>query len=233
MAYLVNQARLHSLTIGGVDYTESLVQWTVSDSSAQKQGLVDTTGSLILGQKPGGYDVEDYDRDNFRRGTPVILEMTYPSGAVARHPRGLLYVISTSYDPQANQLSVDLGCRLALASLTEKIDELVSLSPIPLDVAQRTYSNVSAAFASAGQYLYQDNQGNLVSGSFFDGDSTSGVASGDWVSVLGVTALSAQPLSAPGQSLIRSTSVIKFPQTLLLAIKQGRSTSRLRSLTIT
>jgi hypothetical protein len=195
MAYLVNQSRLHSLTINGVDYTESLVGWTVGDSSAQKQGLIDTTGNLVLGQKPGGYDVEDYDRDNFKRGMPVIVEMTYPSGTVARHPRGLLYVISTSYDPQNNQLTVDLGCRLALAALTEEVDALVALSPIHLDVAQRTYSNVSAAFASAGQYLFQDNQGNLVSGTFFDGDSTESTAQGDWVSILGVTALSADPIA--------------------------------------
>lgn len=196
MAYLVNQARLHSLTVGGTDYTESFVQWVASDSSAQKQGFVSTTGTLVLGQRPGGYNVEDYNRDNFKRGTPVILEVTYPSGSVARHPRGLLYIISTSYDPQANQLSIDLGCRLALASLTDQIDELISLSPIPLDVAQRAYSNISAAFASAGQYLYQDNQGNLQSASFFNGDSTAGVAAGNWVSVLGVTTLSAQPLAA-------------------------------------
>lgn len=195
MAYLVNQSRIHSLTINGVDYTESLVTWAVGDASAQKQGLVSTTGSLVLGQKPGGYDVEDYDRDNFKRGMPVVLEMTYPSGAVARHPRGLLYVISTSYAPESNQLTVELGCRLALAALTEEIDALVALSPIPLDVAQRTYSNVSAAFASAGKYLFQDNQGDLISGVFFDGDSTASIAAGEWTSVLGVTALSASPVA--------------------------------------
>jgi len=195
MAYLVNQSRIHSLTVNGVDYTESLVTWAVGDASAQKQGLISTTGSLVLGQKPGGYDVEDYDRDNFKRGMQVVLEMTYPSGAVARHPRGLLYVISTSYAPESNQLTVELGCRLALAALTEEIDALVALSPIPLDVAQRSYSNVSAAFASAGQYLFQDNQGNLVSGVFFDGDSTESTATGEWTSVLGVTALSASPVA--------------------------------------
>jgi hypothetical protein len=195
MAYLVNQSRLHSLTINGTDYTESLVSWSVSDASANKQGLISTTGTLVLGQKPGGYDVEDYDRDNFKRGMPVILQMTYPSGNVARHPRGLLYVVTSGYDPQSNQLSVELGCRLALAALTDQVDELVALSPIHLDVAQRTYSNVSAAFASAGQYLYQDNQGSLVSGTFFNGDSTAGFASGDWTSILGVTALSVAPLA--------------------------------------
>jgi hypothetical protein len=195
MAYLVNQTRLHSLTINGVDYTESLISWTASDGSSNKAGLIATNGTLVLGQKPGGYDVEDYDRDNFKRGTEVILQVTYPGGTTARHPRGLLYVMTTSYSPENNQLTIELGCRLALAKLTDDTDVLVSLSPIYLDPTQRSYSNVSAAFVSAGQYLYQNNQGNLVSGTFFDGDSTESVAAGNWTSVLGVTALSAQPLA--------------------------------------
>lgn len=195
MAYLVNQTRLHSLTINGTDYTESLISWTASDGSSNKAGLIATTGTLVLGQEPGGYNVEDYDRDNFRRGTEVILQVTYPGGATARHPRGLLYVMTTSYSPENNQLTIELGCRLALAKLTDDADELVSLSPIHLDPTQRTYSNVSAAFVSAGRYLYQNNQGNLVAGTFFEGDSTASVAAGDWTSILGVTALSAQPLN--------------------------------------
>ena len=195
MSYLVNQTRLHSLTIGGSDYTGSLVSWVCSDSSANKNGLISTTGTLILGQVPGGYDAEDYDRDNFKRGVPVILEVTYPDTTVARHPRGLLYVLSTSYDPEENRLTVDIGCRLSLAKLTDDVTALIALSPITLDATQQTYSNVSAAFASAGQYLYQNNQGNLVSGTFFQGDTTASVTAGDWVSVLGVTALSVKPLA--------------------------------------
>lgn len=198
MSYLINQARLHSLTIDGVDYTSSMVSWTASDSSANKQGLIATTGSLVLGQVPGGYEVEDYDRDNFKRGAPVILQITYPSGTIERHPRGLLYVLATSYNPESNQLTLDIGCRLTLANLTDDTAALVALSPITLDPTQQAYSNVSAAFASAGQYLYQNNQGNLVSGTYFDGDDYESVTAGDWVSVCGVTALSVQPLAGTG-----------------------------------
>lgn len=195
MAYLVNQTRLHSLTINSVDYTSSMVSWQASDSSSNKAGLISTTGQVILGQVPGGYDVEDYDRNNFKRGAQVVLQVTYPSGTTQRHPRGLLYVLATSYDPENNQLTVDIGCRIALAKLTEDVGALVDLSPIYLDPTQRSFSNVSAAFVSAGQYLYQNNQGSLVSGVFFNGDSTSGVAAGDWTSILGVTALSVSPLA--------------------------------------
>ena len=128
MAYLVNQTRLHSLTIAGVDYTGSMLSWACSDSSANRNGLISTTGTVVLGQVPSGYDVEDYDRDNFKRGMPVILQVTYPSGTVARHPRGLLYVLTSTYNPESNQLTVDIGCRLTLAKLTDDVAALVALA---------------------------------------------------------------------------------------------------------
>lgn len=198
MSYIVNQARVHSLTIGGVDYTNALVSWNASDSSANRNGFVTTAGSLILGSYSGGPDVEDYDRDNFKRGIPVILTMSKPDGTTYRHPRGLLYIISTSYSVEQEELLIELGCRLALARVNDDPSTTIGLTPLPLDPAQRQLSNISAAFASAGKYLYQDNQGNLVSGTFFDGDSTTGAAAGLWTSILGVTALSASPLTATG-----------------------------------
>lgn len=195
MSYLANQTRVASLTIGGVDYTSSLVSWQASDQSAYKNGCIQTTGSLTLGSYAGGPPVEDYERDNFRRGVVVTLDVTDPFGAPYRHPRGYLYVVSSSYDVESEQLVVDLGCRLVMMALTEKIDDLVSIVPVTLDIAQTTYQNCSAAFASVGQYVYQDNQGALQSGVFFDGDGYSGVAAGKWVSVLGVTTTSVQPLA--------------------------------------
>lgn len=195
MGYLVNQTRAATLRIGGNDYTSSLVEWVVSDQSAYKNGCLQTSGTLTLGSRPGGPSIEDYDRSLFRRGTIVTLDVAEPGGAPYRHPRGYLYVISTSYDVESEELTVELGCRLVLIALTEEIDSLVALVPISLDIAQTTYSNCSAAFASAGQYVFQDNTGALVTGTFFEGDSYSGVAAGNWLSVLGVTTTSVQPLS--------------------------------------
>ena len=106
MSYLVNQTRVSSLTVGGVNYTSSLVDWQASDQTAYKNGCIQTTGSLTLGSYPGGPPVEDYDRDNFRRGTVVILDITDPLGTPYRHPRGYLYVISSSYDVEGEQLVV-------------------------------------------------------------------------------------------------------------------------------
>ena len=92
MSYLAQKTRISKLTIGGVNYTSSMASWTASDSSAYEQGLVKTTGEVVLSQQPGGPSLVDYDRDMFKRGTVVTLDMTGPQGAVFRHPRGYLFV---------------------------------------------------------------------------------------------------------------------------------------------
>jgi hypothetical protein len=196
MSYLVNQSRVHSLTINGTDYTDALIEWTASDSSANKQGLITTQGQLTLGYYSGGPSVSDYDRNDFLRGHEVILTMTTPNNTTYRHPRGLLYVISTNYDIESYTLIVTLGCKIALAKLTDDNTNLLPLAPIPLESTQEEISNIDASFAQAGKYLYQDNTGALISGLFFDGDSYTGAASGAWTSILGVTAISSSMLAA-------------------------------------
>ena len=200
MSYLVNQTRAASLTIGGVDYTEVLLDWNASDSTANKNGCIRTQGTVVLGWKPGSSVVEDYDRDRFRRGTPVILDVVTPEGAVARHPRGLLYVVTTAYDIETETLNIEIACRLSLLALTEdsadnKLDELRALVPLNLDTAQETFSACCAGFATMGQYIYQDNSGSFQIGEFWDGDDTYSTRPGDWVSILGTTTVSASPLA--------------------------------------
>ena len=195
MGYIVQKTRASQLLVNGADYTSSLVSFQVSDSSAYKNGLITTTGSLVLGQRQGGANIEDYDRNIFKRGVLVTLDVVEPGGTIYRHPRGYLYVMSVAYDVESEQLVVELGCKIALAYLTDKADAVLALVPIYLDPAQRTIQNAAASFASAGEYLYQNNQGELVSGKFFEGDSSAGVAAGEWVSVLGETVVSVSPLA--------------------------------------
>jgi hypothetical protein len=198
MSYLSTGTRIKNLYIKGVDYSSSLISWEVSDDSAFNNGCIKTNGDLVLGTRPGGPPIEDYDRNLFKRGAVVTLDMTAPDGSVYRHPRGYLYIITTVYDVESETLSIELGCKLTLMSLTDEIDDLISIVPIQLDIAQTTFANCSAAFASAGQYVYQDNTGALQTGVFYDGDGQSSVAAGEWVSILGVTAVSVDPLAGAG-----------------------------------
>lgn len=198
MGYLVQNTRAAQLTIGGQDYTSSLIEFQVTDASAFNRGLVTTSGTLTLGQRPGQADIQDYDRNTFKRGVVVTLDVTEPGGSAYRHPRGYLYVVSVSYNVEGEQLVVELGCRLSLAFLTDNAEAILPLVPVHLDPAQQTVQNCSASFASAGMILYQDNQGNLVSRKFFGTDSSAGIEAGAWVSVLGESTLSVSPLAGTG-----------------------------------
>ncbi len=209
MAYLVNQTRVSSLTIGGVTYTNNLLSFTVTDTSAYKNGIIQTTGTLVLGENPNGVDLGDYDRTIFKRGTVIILDVEDPeTSAVTRHPRGYMYVISTGYKAETGTLELNIGCSLTLAALTEEVDEILPLVPVPLEPERQDFGNCSASFVAAGQCLYQDNEGVLQVVTFFDGDVNDSVAPGEWTSVLGVTALSASPML--GGNAIPDTLLLSY-----------------------
>lgn len=222
MAYLVNKTRTVSLTINGVDYLDSLIELTVSDESANKQGLISTTGNLILRTYGTNPLIEDYDRNNFKRGHVVTFDVSIDGGAPVRHPRGYLYVLSTAYNADQDELSVELGCKIALAVLTDNAEALLPLVPIPLDPAQRTVSNVGASFASAGMYCFQNNQGNLQTGYFFENDNTSGIGQGEWTSIYGVTCLESSSLAGSAPIPDRIDLSYQVPSEGLIDNQYGR-----------
>lgn len=198
MSYLAQTTRVSSLLIGDVNYTAEMMSWTCSDSSANRSGFVTTSGTLVLGQRPGASDLTDYSRTSIRRGTPVYLDMEHPDGTVYRHPRGLLYVVSTGYEIEAEELTIELGCRITLAQVMDDPSALLPLAPIPLNESQKTIQNIAAAFQTAGKILWQNNQGDLVSEVFFGQDRTGNVEPGKWVSVIGETALEVGLASTTG-----------------------------------
>jgi len=198
VAYIAQKTRIASITINGTDYTDEFVSFAVSDESAWQNGLIATTGQIILAQKPtavGVTEISDYNRDQFKRNSIVILKLREPeSGSEFVHPRGNLRVITTSYDIEQEQLIIEVGCKIAMALLAEDRRQIVNLLPIELEATRNTINNYSAAFWGAGKYLYQDNNGDLVVGEFWEGDSLSGFRAGEWASVLGETALAVAPL---------------------------------------
>ena len=200
MSYISNDTRISKVEIAGVDYTSRFIQMAVSDSSANRSGCVLTSGTIELGASIEDAPSSDYFRERFRRGDTVDVFVTIPGGGSVIHPRGALYVVSNSYDVESEVLSIEVACRLSLMSLTEnkdpsRISELAAFVPIDLDPVQSTFGNCCAGISSAGQYIYQDSSRNLQVREFWAGDNNVATASGDWLSVLGVTTNSIAPLS--------------------------------------
>ena len=196
MAYIANKSASYQLTVNGSDYTNNMVSWAMSDSTGNRGGFAVTSGTLILANLQGNGPYEDYDRNEFKRGTVCTLDVSIEGQALQRHPRGYFYVLNTSYDPETAVLTVDVGCRIALAILTDKHDELLAEAPLSLDVVRETIQGIRGSFVAAGKVLYQDNLGVLQTVNLFGTDSDSGVEAGEWVSVLGRSAESVKPLAA-------------------------------------
>lgn len=246
MSNYLNTARKSRLFIDGQDLSDRMISWEVSDQSAFKNGFIITSGQVILGTN--NLSQFDYQKNRFKRGKQVILDLFDQAEGWQRHPRGLLYVIGESFDPSSQQVTLEIGCRLALMALSDSVDEVMGLSPFTLDNARSTFDNVRQAFAAAGQYLYQDNQGVLQSGSVFGDGGFGDPASVEttWTSDSRSTVLRVEPLAgaapipdeiklsyqfatttpsdAPGSETTTETSEydIKYPGVIFTRVGSGR-----------
>lgn len=188
MSYIINSTRLTRVRIGGVDLTDRVVDITLSDSSGVKNGLIATDGEIKLGFRPGSPDRQDYKRNTFVRGERVKVFITYPSGREELHPRGDLYVIDSIFDPQDESISINVGCKMAIAALDGDISALDELGELYLPDTRKEYSAISSKLASEGLIAWYDNSGSLQVDSLFSGETDSTSPEAEWVSVFGVTA---------------------------------------------
>ena len=197
----------------------------VSDTSGYRNGIITTSGTIILGTNPG-QSLEDYDRNDFRRGAEIIFDIDLPSGATVRHPRGLLYVISASYSPEQETVLLDVGCSLSMTKLLDDDDEIEALidqvGTIPLDPAQRTFENLSSSIAAEAKVAWVDKYGVIQKTDYFLGDSFGSYAAGEFVSVRGVTALSVAPLAAAAAIPDEVELSYSYPQGTIAENNQDR-----------
>jgi hypothetical protein len=221
MGYLVNTAIPASLKFNGVEYVNQLRSFQVSDTSSYRNGIVTTTGSIVIGTTSGS-SIEDYQRDDLQRGSTVRFEVTYPSGTTALHPRGRLNIISSSYDPEAEEISMEVGCDLVMAKLLDDDSVVLPFEEIPLDETAKTFEGISSSLAAAGKLIWQANDGSIGQAAFFGGDNFGSYQSGQFVSVRGVTALAVQPLAATAAIPDQIELSYQYPTDTKANNQQGR-----------
>lgn len=115
MGYLpVNTAGIR-LMIGGVNYSNELISFDVSDDSIIGSSIITTNGTIVLAQTLTGLAVNDYNNSVFYTGQIVELDIKQPNGEFVRHPRGYLIVKSSNYNTESKEITIDVGCCLSLA----------------------------------------------------------------------------------------------------------------------
>jgi len=196
VSYFINQTRMAAVLIGGVDYSAYILDITLTDSSGIKNGLIATDGEIIMKYVPGTSFPQDYKRNVFQRGTNVRIDIRFPSGATRRHPRGSLYVLGTTFEPETESIVVEVGCSMALRALSEDIEDLVSRSDLYISPTRLDYSNLSNSMAAQSKILWYDSNNILRESLMYDGETQTSSKPGNFVSVFGVTTLSVQALDA-------------------------------------
>ena len=196
MAYLVQSTVPFELTIGSRTVTDRLVSFNVSDSSAYRNGIIATSGSIVLGTVWDEDPKSLYGASEFRRGDTVRLSMRYPDGGTGNHPRGTLRVLACSYSPSEEQTLIEVGCEITYKRLIDDMSDIIEeFAPVPLEPARNNAEGLSAALAAYNQHIYTDKNGNIVSGRSW-GSSGNTLGGPAFTCIRGMTVLSISPLSS-------------------------------------
>lgn len=199
MTWLINTTATPRLIIGSAenaqDFSNELESMTINDQSIANTGVMLTGGSITLVENPGGHRLEDYGKEKFGRNTVITLDLKQ-NDQWSRHPRGWLYILDSTYDPEQRAQELQVGCILTLYNLTDNIDNLKGFTPFKLP-DEATFNDLQAAIETEGYFLWQDNKGVITKSKFFGTDGGgSNKQAAKWVSVRDQTCLSSSPLGA-------------------------------------
>lgn len=195
MSYFPNTVRLASILFEGVDFTDRVVDITLSDSSGVKNGLIATDGEIKLAFRPGSPIREDYERNLFARGAHIVVNIEFPSGEIERHPRGSLYVVDSEFNPETEEISLSVGCKMAFHALDGDVTDLTGLGQLYLPETRQDYSSISQQLAAEGKIAWYDGYDVLQVEDLWSGETSSGSPEPVYISVFGVTAVAVSALN--------------------------------------
>jgi len=166
----INTSRKVGVSINGRNYSDNLISGTISDDSSLSTSIIKASGSIVLGGAHGGSHVDLFG-NKFPVGAPVSITCSVPgsSGLGATHPRGKLYVISSSSDIQQQTTNVEVGCKLQLLSsypqaLAQEIFGLYGLVEEYLKyfvIQDYSLSTLDSILQSLGKAIFQSSGGGI------------------------------------------------------------------------
>lgn len=164
---LVNASGKTKVYINEIDYSNYLIEGSVSDDSAYSTNIITSKGSIILG---GDTTILDFNKTKFPVGSRVTIYTTLDNGKLAKLPRGHLYVLSSQIDVNSRFLTLELGCSLAYLSSREEnfTDDVVTLysfisSNIKDSFVIEDYnlSTLQTLLEIEGKVIFQDRWGYI------------------------------------------------------------------------
>ena len=163
--------------INGVDYSDFLVDGSVSDDSAYSTNIITSRGTMKLA---GSADVLDYNKTKFPVGSLVSIYVTLSNGKLAKMPRGSLLILESSIDIKEPSITFELGCSLNYLSAREanyesEIQTLIDTF-IPENIKnsfvieEKDIATLNNLLDISGLIIFQNAYGTIQKAKKFGGD---------------------------------------------------------------
>ena len=107
---MINASSKIRLYINGKEYTDFLIEGSLSDDSAYSSNIITTKGTIILG---GDTSILDFKKTKFPIGSVVTVYATLRNNKLSKLPRGHLYVLNSSVNVNERLTTLEVGCSLA------------------------------------------------------------------------------------------------------------------------
>ena len=192
--------RNYALSIGGLNCTTALMEFSGSDSKLDQSGLVIFTGSMKLGRPVGFESLDDRLNSRWARAAPILFDVANDANTLTRAIRfGTLFISDALYDrAEENSGRLNIQCTDLLGLLSNKqgdegdapkacvgeggtsalaaINQLLTLAgvPAPLLVTDPIPGNINAPINGGGGYIQQAGAIAASQGWFLYVDGTTG-----------------------------------------------------------
>lgn len=209
--------------INGQDYSDFLVDGSVSDDSAYSTSIITTSGTLKLA---GSADILDFNKTKFPIGSHVSIYVTLSNGKIAKMPRGSLLVLESSIDIKEPSITLELGCSLNYLSAREanylsEIEDLIDTF-IPQHIKnsfvieQKDIATLNNLLDISGLIIFQNAYGTIQKAKKFGNDGIgSAVDSAKLVSFDKFTTIDVESLGGaieelPSAVVVEGSTEFKF-----------------------
>ena len=163
---MINTTSKIRLYINNAEYTDYLIEGSLSDDSAYTTNIITTKGTIVLG---GDTSIIDFNKTLFPIGSTVTVYATLSNGELSKLPRGHLFVLNSTIDINERLTTLEVGCSLAFLSSRESSyeDQIKTLIEDSLDssfkesflIEEYNLSTLDNLLKTAGKCIFQDKHG--------------------------------------------------------------------------
>lgn len=221
---MINSTGKVRVFINEVDYSDFLVEGSITDDSAYTNTIITSSGSMKLA---GSSSVLDFNKNAFPIGSHVSIFVTLSNGNLAKLPRGSLLILGSSIDMKEPSITFELGCTLKYLTAREanyesEIEDLIETF-VPQNIKdsfaieEKNLTALTNLLDIAGLVIFQNSAGTIQKAKRFGNDGLGGnvddakLVSFDKFTTIDVNTIGGSIEELPSSILVKAnTEIQKF-----------------------